>query len=178
MNDTFANTWNKRTLDTTHQIFDMVPQSQLDILSQYLINQNGLNFQISICMEEISELATELILDNSFENTASEIADVYITLNHVTYGYNIRRAVDAVRNEKLRNPRFMSGNDERMIALLELQKELLKHMNRRRDNMPIIIDKTADAYIALAKLIIGRNNLPLVQSTAFQKIQRTFQREK
>ena len=178
MSNTFSDMWYGQSKTTMEDIFQMVPQPQLNKLSDYLIQQNGLNYQISMCMDEISELATDLVLDRSFADTASEIADVYITLNHVTYGYDIQRTVNSIRRKKIRAPQFMSGNDERLIALLGLQKELLKHMNRRRDNMPAVINATADAYVALGRLIIAHNNMPLVLDTVYQKIQRTFQREK
>lgn len=147
-------------------------------LSKDMIARNGLDYQISICMEEISELATELVLDTSFENTAAEIADVFITLHHVIVGYDIRRAVGTMRRNKIKQPQFMSGNNERLLALLDLQKELIKHTNRKKDNMDKIAERVADAYIVLAKLIISRNNLSLVHKTIYEKIQRTYQRNK
>ena len=109
-------------------------------------------------------------------NGAPATAEQIIRL--LTYGYDIQRTVNSIRRKKIRAPQFMSGNDERLIALLGLQKELLKHMNRRRDNMPAVINATADAYVALGRLIIAHNNMPLVLDTVYQKIQRTFQREK
>ena len=157
---------------------DEVSQKALSKLSKDMIARNGLDYQISICMEEISELATELVLDTSFENTAAEIADVFICLQHVVVGYNIRRQVNAARRKKIQQPQFMSGNNERLLALLDLQKELIKHTNRKKDNMNKIIERTADAYIVLAKLIISRNNLQQVHKTIHEKIQRTYQRNK
>lgn len=174
----FSDKWWGRAESTGRRIFQLVPQEMLDNLSRHVIAKNGLEFEISICMEEISELATELILDNSVQNTAGEIADVFITLNHVTYGYNIQQQVHKNRTEKIKNPELLVGNNARIIALLELQKELLKHLNRKRDNMDAIIDKTGDAYTALARMVIGRNNLPLVRKAIYDKIDRTFRRER
>lgn len=159
-------------------VLDNASNEALTKLSHDMIVRNGLEYQISICMEEISELATELVMDSSFENTASEIADVFICLHHVTVGYNIGRAVDVVRRTKVKQPQFMSGNNERLLALLDLQKELIKHTNRKKDNMDKIIECTADAYVVLAKLIASRDNLALVYKTIYEKIQRTYMRNK
>ena len=171
---TFIREWNLNFTTTAQQIFKTFPQKRLNQLSKYLIERNGLDFQISICMEEISELATELVLDSSFENTSAEIADVIISLNHVTTGYNI----NAFRTKKIAQPEFMAGNKDRLLTLLDLQKELMKHTNRKKENMDTIIEKTADAYVVLARLIINLNNLPLVQKTMREKIQRTYLRQK
>lgn len=159
-------------------IFNMAPQEILNNLSRDMIARNGLDYQISICMEEISELVTELVLDTSFENTASEIADVFITLNHVTVGYNIQSRVNTLRAQKISQPQFMAGHNERTLTLLDLQKELIKHVNRKADNMNKIIDRTADAYVVLARLIMNHNNQPFVQQIILQKIWRTYQRNK
>ncbi|MBD5401056.1 hypothetical protein HDR61_04945 [bacterium] len=159
-------------------VLDSLSQKALIKLSKDMIARNGLNYQISICMEEISELVTELVLDTSFDNTAAEIADVFITLHHVVVGYDIRRAVNTARRKKIKQPQFMSGNNERLLALLDLQKELIKHTNRKKDNMAQIVERTADAYIVLAKLIISRDNLAMVHKTIYEKIQRTYLRNK
>lgn len=172
------NDWGLQFVKNAQKIFNMVPQKNLNKLSRDLIERNGLNFQISICMEEITELATELMLDKSFEDTAAEIADVFITLNHVTVGYNIRRTVNASRMQKIKNPQFMAGNNERMLALFDLQKELIKHTNRKKDNMRQIIERTADAYVVLARLIMNFNNFSLVRQITHEKMHRTRMRNK
>lgn len=175
---------NLKSVSLTHasqsvlHVLDSVSQKSLIQLSRDMIARNGLDYQISICMEEISELVTELVLDTSFENAAAEIADVFITLHHVVVGYDIRRAVNAARRKKITQPQFMSGNNERVLALLDLQKELIKHTNRKKSNMPQIIERTADAYIVLVKLIVSRNNLHHVYQTIQEKIARTYQRNK
>ena len=168
----------KNLPDNILMSLNFATSKSLDQLSRDMIARNGLDYQISICMEEITELVTELVLDTSFENTAAEIADVWICLHHVTVGYDIGRKVDAAQCAKIKQPQFMSGNNERLLALLDLQKELIKHVNRKKANMPDIIERTADAYIALAKLIISRDNLDLVYNTIYEKVQRTYQRNK
>ena len=158
------------------QLFNLVPQQSLDHLSDVTIKKYGLNHQISICIEELGELSTELLLNNSAKNTAAETADVYITLNHITYGYDIRKSVIAARDKKILNPNYLTGDNERLISFFALQKELLKNINRGFDNIPEITNRTADAYIALIKSIAERNNMPTVRQIVQSKMARTIQR--
>ncbi len=160
------------------KLFNLVPQYKLDNVSNITINKYGHNHQISMCIEELGELSTELLLNNSAKNTAAETADVYITLNHITYGYDIRKSVITARNNKIQNPQYLTRDDERLISFFALQKELLKNINRGFDNIPEIINRTADAYVALIKSIVERNNMVQVRKIIQSKIERTIERVK
>ncbi|MDR1338100.1 MAG: dCMP deaminase family protein [Rickettsiales bacterium] len=159
---TIAKLFNKRTLNK---------------LSDNLIRVNGLNFQASICMEELTEFVTELLLNNSFGNTSDEAADYVITRNHIVRGYDIGKAVNDTRTKKLLNPNFMQTDGERIVAFLNMQKELLKNVNRRKNNLQEIINKTADADVAFIKSVIDRNNYPQIRALVDYKTTRTIQRE-
>ncbi|MDR0727144.1 MAG: dCMP deaminase family protein [Rickettsiales bacterium] len=152
-------------------------KTNLNKLSRNLINVNGLEFQVSICMEELSEFVTELLLKNSFDNTSDEAADYIITRNHVVQGYNIGKVVNDMRTKKLLNPNFMQTDDERVVAFLNMQKELLKNVNRKKDNLQEIINKTADADVAFIKTVLERNNYPQIKALVDYKMARTIQRE-
>ncbi|MBQ0013210.1 MAG: hypothetical protein KBS86_01395 [Proteobacteria bacterium] len=154
----------------------LVTPEKLDTMSKQLIAKNGINYQISMCLEEMTELHTELLLNNSFDNIASETADMFITLNHVVCAYDIKKTVNNAINQKIQNQNFMTEQNDKLIAFLNLQKELLKNINRKQDNIPNIIVRTADAYVALAKLIVEQNNFDIVRQAVAEKIQRTIQR--
>lgn len=62
--------------------------------------------------------------------------------------------------------------------LSELQKELLKNTNRKKDNIPEIIDETADVYISLCHIIVSYNIQDAVQARVMDKIKRLDERLK
>lgn len=157
-----------------NQALKLFAQDKLDSLSKQLIAKNGLRYQISMCLEEIVELHTELLLNNSFDNIASESADMFITLNHVVCGYNIKDNVYDAINKKILNQNFMMQRTDKLVAFMNLQKELLKNINRGKDNKQDITVRTADAYVALAKLIVEQNNFDTVRRAVTEKINRTI----
>lgn len=59
----------------------------------------------------------------------------------------------------LKRSQAMFGREYQMgIAVeecSELQKELMKNNNRKKDNIPEIIDETADVYIALLHIVLS-----------------------
>ena len=60
----------------------------------------------------------------------------------------------------------------------ELQKELLKNTNRKKDNLPEIIDETADVFIGLLHVVISYDiNGPVAQRVK-EKLDRLDQRLK
>ena len=157
-------------------IMNLINPVTLDNLSKELIAKNGLEFQILLCVEEFIELETELILNNSLDNIAAECADALITLNHVTYGYNIKQDVANLIDKKILNHNFLTNHDTRTIAMLNLQKELLKNINRKENNIDRIVNQTADAYITVGKTITDTTSLTRVRDFAKKKILRTIQR--
>lgn len=150
--------------------------NKLNTLSQNLISKFGFAYEATICMEEITELMTEWILDNSPENLAAETADVIITMNHIITGYNIRPQVSDRVNSIMVGQNLYATKSDRMIALLKWQKELIKNINRHKDNRNQIISKTAGARAAIITDIISRDNIAAVQHHINQKIERTIER--
>ena len=60
----------------------------------------------------------------------------------------------------------------------ELQKELLKNTNRKKDNLPEIIDETADVFIGLLHVVISYDiNGPVAQRVK-EKLDRLNERLK
>ena len=163
-------------INRQYNIDYLFESDELNNLSRRLINKNGFAYQATICMEEITELMTELLLDNSFENLASETADVIITMNHIIVGYDIWRPVHDIVIPTQQSQQVFQNDVQKMIALLDWQKELIKNINRGKNNMDQVIKKTALARVALAADIIDRWNLSAVQHHKNQKINRTIER--
>lgn len=158
-------------------IIRAVPWGAIHTLSRNLIQVNGLHFQISLCIEEISEYLTEIILLDSPKNIADESADVIVTLGHVSVGYDIKKHVTVQRNNFLSAPETTAKGTDRILALLALQKELSKNINRHVSNVPEITSAAGKAYAALFHTILIHNNLSQVKNSINDKINRTIQRE-
>ena len=141
-------------------------------LSRRLINLNGFQYQATICMEEITELVTELISNDSPDNLAAETADVIITTSHILTGYNIHRPVIDAIGAQLTH----TEPGARKITLLKWQKELIKNVNRGKDNRNEIIAQTAAAMTAVIHDMIDRNNISAVNRHIDEKIKRTIER--
>ena len=60
----------------------------------------------------------------------------------------------------------------------ELQKELLKNTNRKKDNLPEIIDETADVYIGLLHVVISYDINDAVSKRVREKLERLQDRLK
>lgn len=78
------------------------------------------------------------------------------------------------------------GKEAQLLMLLEkmteLQKEILKHINRRRDNLDTIMEETADVEIVLHQLkyIFGiqPEKLREVRSAKIQKLKKLLEDRK
>lgn len=158
----------------TLKLFDT---QDLNKLSYTLIKINGQEFQSFICVEEINELVKEMVLNNSFENKTKEIADFIITRNHVVCAYNLQDAVAEVRAAKLRTYDFMNDKTSHIVALLDMQKSLTKHVNRNASSLKELTNRIADSDVAVINHIVQENCLPELKKFIDEKIQRTIQRE-
>jgi len=70
--------------------------------------------------------------------------------------------------EILKHSQKIFGRDYQMGIVVEecseLQKELLKNTNRKKENLPEIIDETADVFIGLLHVVISYDiNGPVAQ---------------
>ena len=74
------------------------------------------------------------------------------------------------------------GRDYQMGIVVEecseLQKELLKNTNRKKDNLPEIIDETADVYIGLIHVVLSYDINDLVATRVREKLERLNDRLK
>ena len=158
----------------TLKVFDT---NELNQLSDNLIRVNGKELQSYICTEETNELVREMVLNNSFHNTAQETADFIITRNHVIRAYDIGQAVFETRAKKLLTPNFVTNTTQKIVALLDFQKALIKYVNRNAATLTEITNKIADADVAIVNSIIENNNLPQVKQAIAEKTKRTIERE-
>lgn len=158
----------------TLKIFDTM---ELNQLSDNLIRVNGRELQSYICTEETNELISEMILNNSFYNIAQETADFIITRNHVVRAYDIGTPVCEARAKKLLSPNFAKDTNQKVVALLDFQKSLIKYVNRNAATLTEITNKIANADVAIINSIIENNNLPQVKQAITEKIKRTIERE-
>ncbi len=76
----------------------------------------------------------------------------------------------------LKRSQELFGRDYQMGIVVEecseLQKELLKNTNRKKNNLPEIIDETADVFIGLLHVVISYDiNGPVAQRVK-EKLQR------
>ena len=60
----------------------------------------------------------------------------------------------------------------------ELQKELMKNNNRKKDNLPEIIDETADVYIGLLHVVLSYDINGQVAQRVKEKLDRLEERLK
>lgn len=82
----------------------------------------------------------------------------------------------------LKKSQAMFGREYQMGIVVEecaeLQKELQKNNNRKKDNIPEIIDETADVFIGLLHVVISYDiNGPVAQRVK-EKLQRLDERLK
>lgn len=82
----------------------------------------------------------------------------------------------------LKRSQAIFGRDYQMGIVVEecseLQKELLKNTNRKKDNLPEIIDETADVFIGLLHVVISYDiNGPVAQRVR-EKLERLDDRLK
>ena len=84
--------------------------------------------------------------------------------------------------EILKRSQKIFGRDYQMGIVVEecseLQKELLKNTNRKKENLPEIIDETADVFIGLLHVVISYDiNGPVAQRVR-EKLERLDSRLK
>lgn len=151
--------------------------ADLNRLSNNLIRVNGKEFQSIICTEETNELVKEMILNNSFYNTAQETADFIITRNHVVCAYDLSEPVKELREKKLKSPNIMDVSTSKLVALLDFQKALIKFVNRNAISTSELSSRIADADVAIVRSIMENCNLPQVQTAIKEKTKRTIERE-
>lgn len=153
-------------------IVELFNSKKLDRFSRNLIAVNGPAFESFICVEEINELVKELALNNSPDNIAEETADFIITRNHIVCAYDIKNRVETERIKKL----FSCDDKKNIVALLDLQKSLTKYVNRNATTLTDLVQKIADADIAVANDIEDRQSLQKIKDNIDKKIQRTIKK--
>ena len=162
----------KKQQQTTDEIMKLFNNKELDRFSRNLIAVNGPAFESFICVEEINELVKELALNNSPDNIAEETADFIITRNHIVCAYDIKNRVETERIKKL----FSCDDKKNIVALLDLQKSLTKYVNRNATTLTDLVQKIADADIAVANDIEDRQSLQKIKDNIDKKIQRTIKK--
>lgn len=163
----------KNQQQTTDEIMKLFNNKELDRFSYNMIAVKGSTLEAFICVEEINELVKELTLNNSSENIAEETADFIITHNHIVCAYDIKKTVEAAHTKKL----GMSFNyNNSIVALLDLQKSLTKYVNRGATTLTDLVQKIADADIAVANDIEDRQSLQKIKDNIDKKIQRTIKK--
>jgi len=84
--------------------------------------------------------------------------------------------------EILKRSQAIFGRDYQMGIVVEecseLQKELMKNTNRKKDNLPEIIDETADVFIGLLHVVISYNINDAVSTRVREKLERLDKRLK
>ena len=84
--------------------------------------------------------------------------------------------------EILKQAQQMFGRQYQMGIVVEecseLQKELLKNTNRKKDNIKEIIDETADVYIGLLHVVISYDINDAVGTRVREKLERLQERLK
>lgn len=84
--------------------------------------------------------------------------------------------------ETLKRAQAIFGREYQMGIVVEecseLQKELLKNNNRKKDNLPEIIDETADVYIGLLHVVLSYDINGQVAKRVQEKLQRLEERLK
>lgn len=82
----------------------------------------------------------------------------------------------------LKRSQAIFGRDYQMGIVVEecseLQKELLKNTNRKKENLPEIVDETADVYIGLLHVVISYNINDMVATRVREKLERLNERLK
>lgn len=82
----------------------------------------------------------------------------------------------------LKHSQAIFGRDYQMGIVVEecseLQKELLKNTNRKKDNLPEIIDETADVFIGLLHVVISYDINGQVAQRVREKLERLDDRLK
>lgn len=82
----------------------------------------------------------------------------------------------------LKQAQAMFGRQYQMGIVVEecseLQKELLKNTNRKKDNLKEIIDETADVYIGLLHVVISYDINDAVGTRVREKLERLQERLK
>lgn len=84
--------------------------------------------------------------------------------------------------EVFRKAQSIFGRDYQIGIVVEecseLQKELMKNTNRKKDNIPEIIDETADVFIGLIHVVISYDINDLVATRVREKLERLSDRLK
>ena len=94
----------------------MTMQQERDIM-ELAERQYGMNTQVVVAIEELSELIKELTKylrgNVSYSALTEEAADVSIVLDEVIMMFNIRAGVEACREEKLKRLVYRIEEDQR-----------------------------------------------------------------
>lgn len=89
---------------------------------------------------------------------------------------------DFPATDVLKRSQAIFGRDYQMGIVVEecseLQKELLKNTNRKKDNLPEIIDETADVYIGLLHVVLSYDINGQVAQRVKEKLDRLNERLK
>ncbi|GEM_PF-778972 len=143
-------------------------------LSNFLLEKNGYNFQNLINVEENSELIIELLKTRKNKSAiSSEIADVFITMQHVITSFNIEEKVNSlvISKNKIRVNTYKLCS-----SLAQLIKGLAKNINRCKENVDDIINFLVIVRIGLLQYIKENNIVDSVNNNIAKKIKRTKKR--
>lgn len=160
---------NKNILNIKNSI-DSHPLSEL---SEFLLMKNGIQFQNFIHLEENSELIVEILKNQNDNDLASELADFFITSKHIDTSFRISEAVEGYA---FANQRMKVSPKDLCISLSQLNKEVLKNLNRDNNNLDVISFHLGISKLGAYQLVNKKNNLDLVNSEITKKIERTKQR--
>ncbi len=168
------------TFDHTMELFN-IPAA--DELSKSLIKKNGKSVQLSVAKEEICEH----VIENSYardkqnaDNLLDEAADMLIVRYHIinAYDFNLDDLAAARNNILSKINTVKIDLSRRNVAMLNLQKSLMKNTNRGKHNTEEIFENLARADAELFIQILHKHSASEMLKKVNDKITRTINREK